>query len=161
MGRWAAALRSPDRLHVIVPPPAGDAAAFTWTAFGRIVGFDATPLALPRDTRSAPTPPVPPHRYDELVELAEECGKAIAEGGYDVHGELADLVPARPGDGPAGTLATEERLLASTRELSAALDGLERLRVRCAALEARNAELDRTGKKLRRRLTNAIPEKAR
>ena len=160
VGRWAAALRSPDRLHVIVPPPAGDAAAFTWTAFGRIVGFDATPLALPRDTRSAPTPPVPPHRYDELVELAEECGKAIAEGGYDVHGELADLVPARPGDGPAGTLATEERLLASTRELSAALDGLERLRVRCAALEARNAELGRAGKKLRRRLTKAVPENA-
>ena len=161
VGRWAAALRSPDRLHVIVPPPAGDAAAFTWSAFGRIVGFDATPLALPSTARSAPTPPVPLHRYDELVELAEECGKAIAEGGYDVHGELADLVPARSTDGPAGTLATEERLLASTRELSAALDGLERLRVRCAALEARNAELGRAGKKLRRRLTNAAPENAR
>ena len=104
---------------------------------------------------------MPPHRYDELVELAEECGKAIAEGGYDVHGELGDLVPARSVGGPAGALATEERLLASTRELSAALDGLERLRVRCAALEARNAELGRARKKLRRRLTNAVPESAR
>ena len=161
VGRWAAALRSPDRLHVIVPPPSGDAATFAWDAFGRIVGFDATPLALPRKTRSAPTPPPPPHRYDELAELADEWGKAIADGGYDVHGELADLVPARSAHGPAGTLATEERLLASTRELSAALDGLERLRVRCAALEARNAELSRTGKKLRRRLTKAAPENAR
>lgn len=161
VGRWAAALRSPDRLHVIVPPPAGDTAAFTWTAFGRIVGFDATPLALPGTAQPAPTLPVRPHRYDDLAELADECGKAIAEGGYDVHGELADLVPARPGDGPAGVPSTEERLLASTRELSAALDGLERLRVRCAALEARNKELGRAGKKLRRRLTKAVPENAR
>ena len=89
---------------------------------------------------------MPRHRYDELADLAEECGKAIAEGGYDVHGELADLVPARPGDGPAGSPSTEELLLASTRELSAALDGLERLRVRCAALEARNAELGRAAR---------------
>jgi hypothetical protein len=161
VGRWAAALRSPDRLHVIVPSTAVNAAAFTWTAFGRIVGFDATPLALPSTAKSGPTPPLPRHRYDELADLAVECGKAIAEGGYDVHGELADLLPARPGDDPTGTPSTEELLLASTRELSAALDGLERLRVRCAALEARNAELGRTGKKLKRRLTNAVTQSAR
>ena len=30
VARWAAALRSPDRMHVVVPPPTGNAAAFTW-----------------------------------------------------------------------------------------------------------------------------------
>lgn len=153
VGRWAGALRSPDRLHVIVPPPARDAAGFTWTAFGRIVGFEAPPLLPPSASRSTPRPAVPIDRYDEIAELAEECGKAIAEGGYDVHGELADLVPVRPGHEPEGTPSAEELLLASTRELSAALDGLERLRVRCTALEERNAELSRKGKRLKRRLS--------
>ena len=134
-------------------PRTGDAARFTWTAFGRIVGFDATPLLLPNASPRTPTAPIPLHRFDELAELAEECGKAIAEGGYDVHGQLSDLVPARPGSEEAGTPSAEELLLASTRDLSAALDGLERLRVRCAALEERNARLSRKGKKLRRRLT--------
>jgi hypothetical protein len=153
VGRWAGALRSPDRLHVIVPPPARDAAGFTWAAFGRIVGFEAPPLLPPSVSRSTPRPAVAIDRYDEIADLAEECGKAIAEGGYDVHGELADLVPVRPGNEPAGTPSTEEMLLVSTRELSAALDGLERLRVRCIALEERNAALSRKGKKLKRRLT--------
>jgi hypothetical protein len=152
IGRWAGALRSPDRMHVIVPPLAGDAAGFTWAAFGRIVGFDATSLLLPDPARPAPAPGVPPDRYEETADRAAACAKAIADGGYDVHGELADLVPVRPGDEAAGTPSAEELLLASTRELSAALDGVERLRVRCAALEARNTELTRKRKKLKIRL---------
>ena len=103
---------------------------------------------------------MPREHYDELARLADGCAKAIAEGGYDVHGELGDLVPAPPGDEPAGPSA-EERLVASTRELRVALDGLERLRVRCAALEARNAELSHKRKKLKRRLTGATLERGR
>ena len=116
------------------------------------MGFDATPLPLPNDAPRTPTALVPLHRFDELAELAEACGKAVAEGGYDVHGALSDLVPVRPGSEEAGAPSAEELLLASTRDLSAALDGLERLRVRCAALEERNARLSRKGKKLKRRL---------
>jgi hypothetical protein len=160
-GRWAAALRSPDRLHVVVPPPTGNAAAFTWAAFGRIVGFDPATLPLPDLTWPAPAPPVPRERYPELARLADDWAKAIAEGGYDVHGELADLVPVRPGHEPAGTPSAEDLLVASTRELGVALDDVERLRVRCAALEARNAELSRKRKKLKRRLSGAASAGAR
>jgi hypothetical protein len=133
IGRWAGALRSPDRMHVIVPPSAGDAAGFTWTAFGRIVGFDAASLLLPESARPTPAPRVPPDRYEETADRAAACAKAIADGGYDVHGELADLVPARPGDEAAGTPSAEELLLASTRELGAALDGAAPRQCGCQA----------------------------
>jgi hypothetical protein len=158
LGRWAAAVASPDRLHVIVPPGSGTEAAFTWTAFGRIVGFDATRLLLPAALDQARARVVPLDRYDATADLADEWAKAIADGGYDVHGELADLLPVRPGDEPAGAPSREELLLAASRDLDAALDELTRLRVASAALEARNAELTRKRKKLKRRLSDATAE---
>jgi hypothetical protein len=148
--RWAGALRSPDRMHVVVPPRGSDPVAFTWATLGEIVGFDA-PRLVPSGEASL-RGAVAPARRDAVVDLAERWGKAIADGGYDVHGDLTDLLPVQPGHAPAAGPSTDERLLAATRDLTAAYDELERLRVRAGALEARNAALTRKGKKLKRRL---------
>ena len=45
LDRWAAAISSPDRLHVVVTDPAD--ATVAWRALGSLVGFDADRLALP------------------------------------------------------------------------------------------------------------------
>ncbi len=47
--RWGAAVRGPDRLHVIAPPTAHHE-PYVWAELGRIVGFDAAELPLPDNT---------------------------------------------------------------------------------------------------------------
>jgi hypothetical protein len=104
LDRWTAALRSPDRMHVIAPD-GDDPTRYVWTAFGRIVGFDADRLPVP--------------------------------------GWVADWT--------AMTDATGDRL-------ALPLDEPERQRVRNDVLEARNEELARKRKKLKRRLADALAD---
>lgn len=47
--RWSAAVRGPERLHVITPPT-GDHEPYVWAELGRIVGFDPAELPLPDNT---------------------------------------------------------------------------------------------------------------
>ena len=47
----------------------------------------------------APRPVVPPEMYDELVDLARGWVDALAERGHVVHGDPAELLPARPTPG--------------------------------------------------------------
>jgi len=51
--RWRAAVRAPDRVHVVVVPPAADAARDTlWRAVGEIVGVDTAGLPLAEHPRA-------------------------------------------------------------------------------------------------------------
>lgn len=153
LDRWGAAADRPDRVHVIVPS-SDDPGASMWKAFGHIVGFDASVLDLAKPVDPGPPLTPSPDRYDQAVELAESWGKAIADGGYDLHGYAVDLVPMRSDD--ALSASTDDRLSAATEALASALFEVERLRHRTDTLEARNTELQRKRRKLKRRLADVI-----
>jgi hypothetical protein len=170
LGRWAAALRRPDRVHVIVAPDTEDRSRAIWEAYGDVVGFDASALRLP-DTAPVPaagqrlalrhsplweevatSPSV--EAKESWVEMAERWAKDIADGGYDLHGDAGDLVP---GAGDSTTAQTvDERLSVTEAFLADALLETARLRARSQALEIRNGKLERTRKKLKRRLADVI-----
>jgi hypothetical protein len=155
LDRWSTAVRSPDRLHVIVVDPAHPRAA--WQAFGEVIGFDATPLALP--DRPRPSSDAAALRllaesagdlatYDDLSSVGEDWAKLVADAGYDVHGDLSGLVPTAPAllDDPGQQLAVVGEALGET------VAELLRLRERATALEQRNAKLERKRLSLKRKL---------
>lgn len=137
LGRWSRAVRAPEHLHVLVAGAAGPTGA--WQQLGRLVGFDAEALPLPAH-------PVPVAGRldvrtlgllaestaallddDELRDLVDHWAKTVADGGYDVHGDLATLAPhTAPADVP---LAALRSALAET------VAEVGRLRERVAALE--------------------------
>lgn len=162
LDRWAARVRSPDRIHLVVTDPADPAT--TWAALGRIVGFDADLLPLPDDIgletgqdlgalRLLATSAGSLATVEELGEAAEEWAKAAAEGGYDVHGDLADLAPRSIGD--ADDAPVQARLEVVSDALSETVAELSRLRQDHAALQEQAAKLQRKRKKLKRRLAEA------
>ncbi len=176
--RWAAGLRGPDRLHVVAVPSDREAAPTVWSALGAVVGFDAgaLPLALPPDRPAAtsavlaralnraaglpdaeaPLLTLPDELHAELVEVGERWRKHLADRGYDVRGDAADLVPRRtdPAEAPV-ELGVEQWLAITTGALGDALDEAARLRQRHQALVERTGTLERKRKKLRRRLEEA------
>lgn len=167
LDRWAAALGRPDRVHVIVAPATADRDRSVWAAYGQVLGFDASALRLPeaqpvdagrrlafRHTPGWEADAAAPGPYDAWVRAAERWAKVIADGGYDLHGDAGDLVP----DGQASWVgrSPEDRLLATEAELADALVEAARLRARNEALELRNGKLEKTRKKLKRRLADAI-----
>ncbi|MCW2764915.1 MAG: hypothetical protein JWO11_874 [Nocardioides sp.] len=170
LGRWAKALGRPDRVHVIVAPDTEDRASAIWEAYGRVVGFDASALRLPDAPveqvgrrlalRHSPlwevtgSQSLDPH--DAWVQVAERWAKDIADGGYDLYGDAGDLVPAQ-GDGSSwDEEPAAQRLRATEAFLADALVETARLRARNETLELRNGKLERTRKKLKRRLADAI-----
>ncbi len=67
--------------------------------------------------------------HDELVEIAEEWGKLVAEHGYDVLGDLHDLVPLRPtGSTDPARAAYDQRVDVLTEALAEAVTEVGRLR---------------------------------
>ncbi len=102
------------------------------------------------------TPPAttPPELYDELLARAEAWQKFVANAGYDVTGQLDDLLPrlpvkaaVSPDDVPA-----KERLRTTTNALANVLVEVARLREHNEQLEIRNTKLEKKRKKLKRRL---------
>ena len=155
LDRWAVAVGSPDRLHVVVSDPAD--ATVAWRALGSLVGFDADRLTLPgpaglvvpADTASlrliAESSGVHVN-HDELVEIAEEWGKLVAEHGYDVLGDLHDLVPTRPaGSTDPARAAYDQRVDMLTEALAEAVTEVGRLREQLRELE----RTDRKGRSVR------------
>ena len=143
--RWAGAISSPDRLHVVVTNPAdGDVA---WRALGSLVGFDADRLTLPDPVGLVVPADAASLRliaessgvhvdHDELVEIAEEWGKRVAERGYDVVGDLRDLVPPRPtGSTDPARAAYDQRVDVLTEALAEAVTEVGRLREQLRVLE--------------------------
>ncbi|HRK46399.1 MAG TPA: hypothetical protein PK324_12290, partial [Nocardioides sp.] len=131
---WQSAVKTPDRLHVLVASAGPEPA---WSALGELVGFDAEELPLVGEPAGGQ---LDAHTlgllaestaalldHDELLELAEHWAKQIADSGYDVRGDLAELTPARPtGDVPLAVLRGV--LAESVAEIG-------RLRARVAELE--------------------------
>ena len=141
---WSPAIR-PDRLHVVVVPETEPEQAI-WTAFGEIVGFDAARLPLAPSWTA--TRQVARRPYPDLLEVGERWRKQLAEGGYDVRGDSAALLPVE------GAPAVDEEAV-STGALADVLAEVTRLRAHNQALHERNAELERKKKKLKRKLAEA------
>ena len=136
--RWAAATSSPDRVHVVVTDPTD--ATVAWRALGALVGFDAAPLALPDPAGLALAADAASLRliaeyagvhvdHDELVDLADHWEKVVADHGYDVVGDLRDLIPLRAGHStdPARA-AYDQRVDVLTAALVEAVTEVGRLR---------------------------------
>ena len=108
LDRWAAAASSPDRLHVVVDRP-GRRRRSPWRALGSLVGFDADRLALP-DPAGRGRPGGRGLAAADRRELRRSTStttswstslragpRLVADRGYDVVGDLRDLVPAPAG----------------------------------------------------------------
>jgi hypothetical protein len=163
VSRWERAVAGPDRLHVVVGAPSDPRVA--WQALGALAGFDADQLALPDEV--TPVTDTAVLRliaessgvhvgHDELVQIAEDWAKVVADRGYDVSGDLRDLVPVRPAapTDPARA-AYDDRVDILNGALSEAVAEVGRLRARLFVAEERNAKLDKTRRKLGRRLAAA------
>ncbi|WP_244930424.1 hypothetical protein [Nocardioides sp. W7] len=162
LDRWAAHVRSPDRVHLLVTDP-GDLTA-TWAALGRVVGFDAGLLPLPADLEVTADQDLGALRLlassagllatvEELRRAAEEWAKTIAEGGYDVQGDLGGLAPSSPhGDDDEPVQA---RLDLVSGALAETVAELARLRREHAQLQVRAAKLQKKRRRLKRRLADA------
>lgn len=153
--RWAAAVRSPDRVHVLAVDPERPVRA--WHALGRVLGVDTHELELP----SAPVPATDPATlrllaesaadlasYADLATLPEEWAKLVADRGHDLHGDLSALrthVPAQS--------STEQHQLDTVAgALTETVAEVVRLRTRAVDLEHRNAKLQRKKLSLKRKL---------
>lgn len=151
LARWSQAVRDPRRLHVVIAPrdvePAAAGSA-VWHAVGEVVGFGTRSLAV---DRLQPAPLAPPARpmdaasYDRLRERAEVWREALRTGGYDVRGDLDDLLPAPVAADPDLADVTD-RLVRTTTALAEAQREIDRLTHRNETLEAR---LDEQGRGLR------------
>ena len=147
LARWHVAVSSPDRVHVVVTDPADPGVA--WRGLGALVGFDADQLPLPEPSTVVVTADAASLRliaessgvhvgHDELVEIVEEWGKLVAEHGYDVVGDLHDLVPVRPaGPTDPARAAYEDRIDILNGALSEAVAEVGRLRQELASEAAR------------------------
>ena len=125
-------------MHVVVTDPAD--ATVAWRALGALVGFDAAPLALPDPAGLVLAADAASLRliaeyagvhvdHDELVDLADDWAKVVADHGYDVVGDLRDLSrcgPAHSTD-PARA-AYDQRVDVLTAALVEAVTEVGRLR---------------------------------
>ncbi|MGD9960058.1 hypothetical protein [Nocardioides sp.] len=109
---------------------------------------------------SAPPTTTPPELYDELLARAEVWHKFIANAGYDVRGQLDDLLPTVPAGSAMSPddVPAKERLRTTTNALANVLVEVARLREHNEQLEIRNAALEKKRKKLKRKLAARAPE---
>jgi hypothetical protein len=147
LSRWEHAVAAPDRVHVIVTDPTDPAVA--WRALGNLVGFDSDQLPLPEPATVVTAVDAASLRliadssgvhvdHDELVEIAEEWGKIVADHGYDVVGDLRDLVPVRPaGSTDPARAAYVDRIDILSTALSEAVAEVGRLRLEVSAAARR------------------------
>jgi len=160
--RWEPAVAGPDRLHVVVADPVDPGVA--WRALGGLAGFDAEQLPLPAHGSAFTVADAASLRLiaessgvhvdpDELVEIAEAWGKVVADHGYDVVGDLRDLVPVRPAAATDPARASYDvRVDILNTALSEAVAEVGRLREQLAAAQQRSSKLDRKRRRLDRKL---------
>ena len=169
--RWEVAATRPERVHVIVTDPTD--ASVAWRALGDLVGFDTAVLPLPEPGSVVTAADAASLRliaessgvhvgHDELVELAEQWAKGVADHGYDVVGDLRDLVPVVPAassdpsdpSDPA-QVAPGDRIDLLTGALCEAVAEIGRLREELALAHRTHRKLDKSWRKLGRRLEAA------
>jgi hypothetical protein len=155
LDRWAAAVRGPDRVHVVAMDPARPEDA--WHALGAVVGVDTSSLELP----ATPVPATDPAAlrllaesagdlatYDDLASVPDEWAKLVADRGYDTRGDLAALASPASASQPG----TQLQLDTVADALTETVAELVRLRTRAAELEQRNTKLERKRLSLKRKL---------
>jgi hypothetical protein len=139
LDRWVRAVGRPDRVHVIVSPPARRPAT-TWKAFGKVVGFGTASLSLDGvEVATVARPPrlVSTERHEALRDLGRRWAGQIVSRDLDVRGDLADLVPeVAAAHDPVSLIAPTDQALAE------ALRAVERLERRNRTLETRVGELE-------------------
>lgn len=103
------------------------------------------------------TPALPADLHAALLEIGEGWRKSLADGGYDVRGDTAGLLPAPPDPDAQlpDDVPAEDRLSMATDTLANVLVEVARLREHNEALERRTAKLERKKRKLKRRLAAA------
>ncbi|MBJ7358766.1 hypothetical protein [Nocardioides sp.] len=155
LDRWSAAVRSPDRVHVLAMDP--DRPTHAWHALGSVIGVDTRSLELP----ATPVPATDPAAlrllaesaadlatYDDLASVPDEWAKLVADHGYDARGDLTTLAPAARIDHPDAQL----QLATVADALTETVAEVVRLRTRAAELEQRNTKLERKRLSLKRKL---------
>ncbi|UMG94551.1 hypothetical protein [Nocardioides sp. TF02-7] len=157
LDRWGAAVRKPERLHVVLvetePGQPARARQSAWRGVGRVAGFGTASLRLDAVPQSATARPlalaraVPPERAAVVRTIARTWADRIEAGGYDVHGDVAAVLGDPPVADPADRAADLDRALHD------ALREIERLARRNDCLEQQVAQTDRRRRGLRRRLT--------
>ena len=160
--RWGSAVATPDRLHVVVSDPADPGIA--WRALGELAGFDTDELPLPDPSTVTQPADTASLRliaessgfyvdHDELVEMAEEWARVAVDRGYDVVGDVADLVPSRAASStdPARA-AYDDRVDVLAGALVEAVTEVGRLREQLSLLQLQHAKLDSRRRKLGRKL---------
>ncbi|MGZ8738832.1 MAG: hypothetical protein ACXWW7_16830 [Nocardioides sp.] len=153
LDRWSAAVRGPDRVHVVAVDP--DRPQDAWHALGSVIGVDTRTLGLPAN----PVPATDPAAlrllaesagdlatYDDLASVPEEWAKLVADRGYDVRGDLRALAAPQLAPEASAQLDTVAGALSET------VAEVVRLRTRAAELEQRNAKLERKRLSLKRKL---------
>jgi hypothetical protein len=145
--RWAAGTGEPGHVHVVVADP--HQPQRSWEALGALAGFDATALPLPDPSAVVPPTDADSLRlvaeatavhvsHDELVDLAEHWAKVVADRGYDVVGDLRDLVPARTsGSSDPARASYEERIAVLNASLVEAVTEIGRLREQLSAAQGK------------------------
>lgn len=157
LDRWGAAVRKPERLHVVLvetdaaqPARAQQAA---WKGLGKVAGFGTASLGLDTVPRPAGLRPlthpraVPAERAEVIRRIARTWADRIEAGGHDVRGDLGAVLGVPPVAEPADRVAELDRALHD------ALREIERLARRNDCLEQRIAEVDRKRRKLKKRLS--------
>lgn len=199
LDRWAAAVRAPERVHVVVVPADDpDPRRWVWSAFAAIVGFDTDELPLGTELPPVPgttgvavmrtvnravdgrlsrrtqravvrryltegvsadgaAPALPEDLEVLLAATGERWRQQVLAGGYDVHGDLADLMtaPADAGAALPDDVPVEEQLSLTTDVLATVLVEVARLREHNRVLEQEAAALARKQRSLKRKLENA------
>ncbi len=158
LDRWGAAVRKPERLHLVLvesgPDRPGDVQRAAWKAVGKVVGFGTASLRLDDVPVPAAARPdavvrgVPPERVEVLDALIRSWIERIETAGYTVHGDLDAVLGALPtvdhGVGRENDL---------DRTLHDALREIERLSRRNESLEQRLESVDKKRRKLKRKLS--------
>ncbi|WP_203336478.1 hypothetical protein [Nocardioides limicola] len=148
IGRWLPALK-PGRIHVVIPHD--DPASASWQALVASGFTGDTAVEFP--TADPPAPLAGPDLNLPLLRITDGWTKAITAGGFEVHGDPADLAPTSDGQARLSGDDADLRLQLTTTALARAMAEVAQLRADNAALAERASKAERKWRKLHRQHT--------
>ncbi|GAA5141371.1 hypothetical protein GCM10023340_03000 [Nocardioides marinquilinus] len=151
LARWTAAVRRPERTHVLV---CDDDPTATWRAVGRTCGFGTASLAVAGLVPVRPALLPPAWGVASGHDRGQRWAELLTGSDVDVVGDPAALA-RRPADPADPALRPEQQLAAAARALDDARRDTDRLRRRAEELERRLGKADAKRRKLKRRLVEA------
>ncbi|WP_435747257.1 hypothetical protein [Nocardioides sp. SYSU DS0663] len=95
LDRWRPAIGDPGRIHVLVAPRV-DRRRALWTSFCELLDVDARrlPLRVARRELHPPAVPTSVEEHGRLTRTALGWIGALTTSGYDVRGDVSELLPA-------------------------------------------------------------------